>query len=47
MTEVEYTDEFGNWWDGLTESEQESVGYAVGLLEGEGADARLSLQFRR
>ena len=36
MTEVEYTDEFGNWWNGLTEAEQESVGYGVGLLEAKG-----------
>ena len=36
MTEVEYTDEFGAWWDGLTEVEQESVAYAVGLLEAKG-----------
>jgi len=31
--EVEYTDEFGEWWDGLDESEQESVGAVVQLLE--------------
>jgi hypothetical protein len=36
LTEVEYTDEFGDWWDGLTEAEQESVAYAVGLLEAKG-----------
>ena len=36
MTEVEYTDEFGRWWNGLSETEQESVGYAVGLLEAKG-----------
>lgn len=36
MTEVEYTDEFGAWWDGLTESAQESVAHAVGLLEAKG-----------
>jgi hypothetical protein len=36
VTEVEYTDEFGAWWDGLTEAEQESVAYAVGLLEAKG-----------
>jgi hypothetical protein len=33
---VEYTDEFGAWWDGLTEPDQESVAYAVGLLEAKG-----------
>lgn len=36
MTEVEYTDEFAVWWDGLTETEQESVAYAVGLLGARG-----------
>ena len=36
MTEVGYTDEFGAWWDGLTEAEQESVAHAVGLLEAKG-----------
>ena len=36
MTEVEYTDEFGVWWEGLTEAEQESVAYSVGLLEAKG-----------
>ena len=36
MAEVEYTDEFGRWWDGLSEAEQESVGYTVGLLEAKG-----------
>lgn len=36
LTEVEYTDEFGVWWDGLTEAEQESVAQGVGLLEARG-----------
>lgn len=31
--EVEYTDEFGEWWESLTESEQESVNSSVRLLE--------------
>lgn len=30
---VEYTDEFGRWWDTLTEAEQESVDVSVRLLE--------------
>ena len=30
--EVEYTDEFGEWWSSLDEQEQESVDAAVGLL---------------
>ena len=36
MTDVEYTDGFGAWWDGLTEAAQESVAYTVGLLEAKG-----------
>ena len=31
--EVEFTDEFGTWWDGLSLEEQESVDFSVGLLE--------------
>jgi hypothetical protein len=31
--DVEYTDEFGGWWTGLNEAEQESVAHSVGLLE--------------
>ena len=34
--EVEYSDEFGAWWEGLTEGEQESVAASVGLLERKG-----------
>ena len=34
--EVEYTDEFGDWWNGLSEPEQESVAATVGLLEAKG-----------
>lgn len=34
--EVEYTDEFGEWWDGLTEAEQESIDASVRLLEARG-----------
>ena len=30
--DVEYTNEFRNWWDTLTESEQEDVATTVGLL---------------
>jgi len=33
---VEYTDEFGQWWEGLSESEQESIAASVGLLEIQG-----------
>jgi hypothetical protein len=34
--EVEYTDEFGGWWDGLSEREQDSVTRSVQLLEAAG-----------
>ena len=34
--EVEYTDEFGDWWNGLSEAEQESVDASVRLLEERG-----------
>jgi hypothetical protein len=30
--EVEYTDEFGKWWDALAEDEQDSVRFGVELL---------------
>jgi hypothetical protein len=40
LTEVEYTNEFGDWWDALSESEQESVAYSVGLLEAKGPSRR-------
>ncbi len=33
--DVEYTDEFGGWWGGLTEGEQESVRASVRLWGGE------------
>ncbi len=34
--EVEYTNEFGDWWDGLSEGEQVAISAAVGLLEARG-----------
>lgn len=34
--EVEFTDEFGGWWNGLDEAEQESVSAVVQLLEERG-----------
>lgn len=34
--DVEHTDEFGNWWEDLTEDEQVSIAAVVGLLEKEG-----------
>lgn len=30
--EVEYTDEFGDWWSGLTDAEHESIRASVKLL---------------
>lgn len=34
--EVEFTHEFEQWWEGLTEAEQESVDFSVRLLEERG-----------
>ena len=34
--EVEYTDEFGKWWESLSEAEQEDVAAVVELLEQKG-----------
>ena len=34
--EIEYTDEFGDWWVSLGEREQDEIAVAVGLLEKEG-----------
>ncbi len=34
--DVEYTDEFGEWWGDLSEDEQESVDAVVGLLIAKG-----------
>lgn len=31
--DVEYTDEFGEWWAGLSEAEQEAIDTTVRLLE--------------
>ncbi|MBX3388388.1 MAG: type II toxin-antitoxin system RelE/ParE family toxin [Phycisphaeraceae bacterium] len=33
MWEVEYTDEFGEWWASLSEEEQESLAHDIELLE--------------
>jgi hypothetical protein len=38
--EVEYTDEFEAWWNGLAESEQESVWDSVSLLEDHGPNLK-------
>ncbi len=34
--EVEYTDGFGRWWDGLSAAEQDAVAAYVGMLEQQG-----------
>ena len=34
--EVEYTDEFGDWWAELSESQQDKIAAAVGLLAEKG-----------
>ena len=34
--EVEYTDEFGEWWYTLSKGEQDSIDVVVGLLEEKG-----------
>lgn len=36
MWEVEFTDEFGGWWAGLTEDEQNKLAASVTLLEEHG-----------
>ncbi|MFZ4499667.1 MAG: type II toxin-antitoxin system RelE/ParE family toxin, partial [Burkholderiales bacterium] len=36
--DVEYTDSFGEWWNALLESEQESLAASVQLLEERGPD---------
>ena len=33
---VEYTDEFGEWWNGLNEGQQDDTAAVVGLLEARG-----------
>jgi len=34
--EIEYTDEFGEWWETLNEAEQDAVAFSVGLLHSQG-----------
>ncbi len=36
MVEVEFTDEFEDWWDSLLEEEQDSIDWSIGLLEAKG-----------
>lgn len=35
--EVEFTDEFGDWWNSLSETEQEDIAASVGILQEKGA----------
>ena len=44
--DVEYTDEFGDWWASLTEDEQVSLAASVQLLEVRGAVIGASAQQR-
>jgi hypothetical protein len=39
--EVEYTDEFGAWWSGLTETQQDRLAATIRLLEVHGASLPL------
>ena len=41
MWEVEYTNEFGEWWETLNEAEQDAVAFTVGLLRSEGPSLKL------
>ena len=36
MWDIEYTDEFGEWWETLNEDEQDAIDRSVGLLEDKG-----------
>ncbi|HEV2057017.1 MAG TPA: type II toxin-antitoxin system RelE/ParE family toxin [Methylomirabilota bacterium] len=38
--EVEYTDQFNTWWEGLTEAEQEDIDAVVRVLEQRGSALR-------
>lgn len=40
MWDVEYTDEFEDWWEALTEDEQTDIAASVGLLEERGPNLR-------
>jgi hypothetical protein len=39
--EVEFSDEFGEWWNGLTAAEQQSVDFTVSLLQEAGPTLRM------
>lgn len=40
MFDVEYTDEFGHWWDSLTEDEHDAIAVRVELLAQQGPALR-------
>ena len=40
MWKVEYTDEFGLWWDGLTQAQQEALDDRVMLLAEQGPNLK-------
>jgi hypothetical protein len=42
--DVEYTDEFNDWWNGLTDDEQDSVAVGIRKLETLGFGTGLSAQ---
>jgi len=39
--EVEFSDEFGHWWEGLNAAEQKSVDFTVSLLQEVGPTLRM------
>ena len=39
--DVEYTDEFSDWWDGVSAPEQNSVDFTVNLLQNLGPTLRM------
>jgi hypothetical protein len=39
--DVEFSDEFGGWWDGLSAAEQKSVDFSVSLLQELGPTLRM------
>ena len=41
--EVEFSDEFGEWWEGLDAAEQKSVDFSVTLLSEAGPTLRMPI----
>ena len=46
MWDIEYTDEFGDWWDTLTDEEQIDIRASVGLLQNEAPNLKISIFFK-